>query len=544
MKKLSKNQKIGVAAAAAVFVAAVVTVIAVFAGKTGESYRSIKIVEMSGEVTIGREGIGELDAAVNMNLVSGDSVHTGKDAYVVLMLDTDKYVMLGEAGSMEVVAEGDEARGRTSILLEQGSVLSEIQNPLGQGSSYDVVTPNATMSVRGTVFEIDRAADGLVSLLVYDGAVALGMDGQEPALYNAGEYMQFEEGNPPKVIVDREPISEEVINEQMRQRLEEINESGRSLNTGNVQLADKDAVPDAADSENVSDSTAAPEPAGTPAPEVTGTPEPESTPEAAETPEPAATKTPEKKPKPTATPEPTPAPTPEPTPAPTPEPWVPPTPSYTVTFANPNVWTGETAGKSLRDLIGQDGEYGYAYRQVEEGQKVTAPKESEFIPNSSDSSVSLKLTGWYLENGTKWDFENNAVTGNVTLYPAWEEVKADVSGGDVSGGDAGGAETKKYWPVIFKGTLWGENGGSGSRCACLPEGTTAMPTTDLSNGSISGWEKVYGTETAATEKMWSAADSVKSVIALKRMETPASTESPAPTETPAATESPSPSPTS
>ena len=141
MKKFSKNQKIGIAAAAALFVAAVAVIIAVFAGKTGESYRSIKIVEMNGEVTIGREGIGNLDAAVNMNLISGDSVHTGQGAYVVLMLDTDKYVMLGESGSMEVVAEGDEARGRTSILLEQGSVLSEIQNPLGQGSSYDVVTP-------------------------------------------------------------------------------------------------------------------------------------------------------------------------------------------------------------------------------------------------------------------------------------------------------------------------------------------------------------------------------------------------------------------
>ena len=81
MKSLSKNQKIGVAAAAAaLLVAVVVVIIAVFAGKTGETYRSIKIVEMSGEVTIGREGIGNLDAAVNMNLISGDSVHTGQCA--------------------------------------------------------------------------------------------------------------------------------------------------------------------------------------------------------------------------------------------------------------------------------------------------------------------------------------------------------------------------------------------------------------------------------------------------------------------------------
>lgn len=142
MKKLTKNQKTGIMAAAVLFVAAIAVVIALFAGRTEEKFRSIKIVETSGGVTISRAGIGDLNASVNMNLVSGDSVHTDQDAYVVLMLDADKYVMLGESGTMEVVAEGDETSGRTSIRLEQGSVLSEIQNPLGQGSSYECRAAN------------------------------------------------------------------------------------------------------------------------------------------------------------------------------------------------------------------------------------------------------------------------------------------------------------------------------------------------------------------------------------------------------------------
>ena len=83
-------------AATVLFVAAITVVVALFAGKTKGSFRSIKIVETSGAVTISREGIGDLNAAVNMNLVSGDSVHTDQDAYVVLMLDADKYVMHGE----------------------------------------------------------------------------------------------------------------------------------------------------------------------------------------------------------------------------------------------------------------------------------------------------------------------------------------------------------------------------------------------------------------------------------------------------------------
>lgn len=98
-------------------------------------------------MTVDREGIGDLAAADNMNLVSGDSVHTGTDAYIVLMLDTDKYVMLGESGSMQVIAEGDEKSGRTSILLEQGSVLSEIQNPLGLWIALQCFSLCSTSSV-------------------------------------------------------------------------------------------------------------------------------------------------------------------------------------------------------------------------------------------------------------------------------------------------------------------------------------------------------------------------------------------------------------
>lgn len=526
MKKLSKNQKIGIAAAAALFAAAVVVVIAVFAGKTGESYRSIKIVEMSGEVTIGREGIGDLDAAVNMNLISGDSVHTGQGAYVVLMLDTDKYVMLAESGSMEVVAEGDETRGRTSILLEQGSVLSEIQNPLGQGSSYDVVTPNATMSVRGTVFEIDRGEDGLVSLLVYDGAVALGMDGQEPVLYNAGEYMQFEEGNPPTVIVERETISEDVMNEQMLQRLEEINESGRGLNMGSVQLVENDVPSAPADQEEVPEITAAPEPTATPEP--TETPEPTITPETTATPKPAATKKPGTTPKPAATPEPTPEPAPEPTPVPAPAPTPAPTPvptpqpvKCTVTFANPYVWVLKDLEK-ISDVYGKSGNA--VSKSVEAGKTMKAPEESEIILATDVGGVSLKLVGWYLESGEKWNFDTFAVWSNFTLYPVWEEVVTDVSGNDAEGTGA-----TKYWPVIFKGA--GKDGED--VCVCLPEGTTDMPKQNWNGETIQGWKKSFGS--TATEQTWiSGTDKVTGVTILWRME-PTPSESPAPSESPTPT---------
>lgn len=200
-KGLQKNVLIAIAAAAAVVIAALVLVF-VLRGKE-ETYRSIKIIDLYGGVTIEREGVGTLTASSNMNLISGDAVKTDQDAYAVLQLDSDKYVMLAEAGSMTVTADGDETNSRTAIRLDAGSVLNEIQNPLSNGSSYDIVTPSATMSVRGTVFEVRKSqtdAEGSIEVLVYDGKVAVGLEGKEPALYEAGEYTQFTADQNPQFI--------------------------------------------------------------------------------------------------------------------------------------------------------------------------------------------------------------------------------------------------------------------------------------------------------------------------------------------------------
>ena len=77
-KGLQKNVLIAIAAAAAVVIAALVLVF-VLRGKE-ETYRSIKIIDLYGGVTIEREGVGTLTASSNMNLISGDAVKTDQDA--------------------------------------------------------------------------------------------------------------------------------------------------------------------------------------------------------------------------------------------------------------------------------------------------------------------------------------------------------------------------------------------------------------------------------------------------------------------------------
>lgn len=233
-KIMGRKKLIAVLAAVAIVVLGVLVYIMAF-GNRNQSYRSIKIVEMEGTVIIERAGKESLNASVNMNLVSGDYVTTAQDSYVVLRLDSDKYVMLGENGAMTVNAEGDEQNGRTSIELAAGSVLNEIQNPLSQDSTFDIVMPNATMSVRGTVFEVRKNSDGTCGVLVYGGHVAVGLDGMEPVMYDAGEYAEFTEGDAPKFLTEKGTITEAQIDEKVLERLQQIQEQGRDLNLDAIQ---------------------------------------------------------------------------------------------------------------------------------------------------------------------------------------------------------------------------------------------------------------------------------------------------------------------
>ena len=354
------KKKIYAIAATATAAAAVIVLAVVLLLRAGgqESYRSIRIVELDGGVTIDREGVGNLEASVNMNLTSGDRISTSADSYVVLRLDDDKYMMLGEQGAIQVVASGDASNSRTEIYLESGSVLNEIQNPLSQDSSYEIITPNATMSVRGTVFETrNNVESGNMEVLVYEGNVAVALSDSEPVLYGPGEYTAFTSGDTPRFLEERGVITEEKIDSQMIERLHQINENGSTLNLGEANLAEliqqknsvqgsqvadnsqlQDTDTSVPDTTPVPDNTSVPEtaspsestlpasPSASVKPVVTASPaaspEPteeiqDSTPTPAATPAHTASPRPTEAPAPTKTPKPTEAPAPTETPAPT-----------------------------------------------------------------------------------------------------------------------------------------------------------------------------------------------------------------------------------
>jgi ferric-dicitrate binding protein FerR (iron transport regulator) len=84
-------------------------------------------------------------------------------------------------GIDEAVFQGKD-RQRFSGKLILGRIWSKIrQRVVGKRGTYSVETPTAVMGVRGTVFNVDAAADTSTEVMVFDGRV-----GVEPPLVVAG----------------------------------------------------------------------------------------------------------------------------------------------------------------------------------------------------------------------------------------------------------------------------------------------------------------------------------------------------------------------
>ncbi|MBR5369372.1 MAG: FecR domain-containing protein [Lachnospiraceae bacterium] len=129
-------------------VAIVVALIFIFTGGE-DAYRSIKVFEIDGTCKVERDG-DTLDAFKNMALSSGDTLTVGEGSFTRLKLDDDKYVYLEANTKINLTATGTANDSKTMVYIERGSMLTEVKKKLSATSSYDIVTPNTTMSIRGT----------------------------------------------------------------------------------------------------------------------------------------------------------------------------------------------------------------------------------------------------------------------------------------------------------------------------------------------------------------------------------------------------------
>jgi len=148
-KKVSKKLIIiGIAAAVVIITGAVIAFL--FMHKKKDDYRLLKIYEFSGEGIVERKEVGSITPYSNMVLESGDKV-TLTNGSLTILADDDKYIYLDEGTVIELVASGTKKDSRTKIELENGGITCDVQNKLSDESTYEINTPNASMSIRGTI---------------------------------------------------------------------------------------------------------------------------------------------------------------------------------------------------------------------------------------------------------------------------------------------------------------------------------------------------------------------------------------------------------
>ena len=147
--KLSKKRIIIIAGIAIAVVAAIVVLIIVVNAK--KNYRVIKLEDYEGQVEVTRnEGLVKLFSG--LNLISGDASSTGDESVMNLLIDSDKHMLVTENTKFDVKATGSEKEGYVTIDLKEGKAFFEVENKLNDSSVFEVNTPNATTSIRGTKF--------------------------------------------------------------------------------------------------------------------------------------------------------------------------------------------------------------------------------------------------------------------------------------------------------------------------------------------------------------------------------------------------------
>lgn len=189
--------------------AIVIALLALFAVLFAQSGRIVSVFAFAGTAGIKRgrqeEASQQLDVFEGMRLQSGDLVWTEEASTVTMMVDDDKMVRL-EENSEAAFSEISKAKGSqlTCIDLRKGTIVNDLQRKLEDNVTYEITTPNSTISVRGTYFVVyvgeEEGYVGLVTRVnVYDGLVAVESKNGEIAILHAGdekveEWEQWENG--------------------------------------------------------------------------------------------------------------------------------------------------------------------------------------------------------------------------------------------------------------------------------------------------------------------------------------------------------------
>lgn len=227
-----------------VILAFIIAILFIFKHKK-PAYRLLKVYDVAGKALVTREDLGEIEPYNNMVLESGDKVllDTGE---MVLQADNDKYIYLEEHTELILKASGSSKNSKTEIELLSGGITNDIQNKLSDDSSYEINTPNSTMSVRGTIYRVCvYEEDGIkyTKVTVFQGKVVThlkfkdgSIDNKEVAVEQGKETIIFEDGTTVDYISDPTDINYDEVPDYILEVLLGMAREDRELSISEEEL--------------------------------------------------------------------------------------------------------------------------------------------------------------------------------------------------------------------------------------------------------------------------------------------------------------------
>jgi hypothetical protein len=177
----------------AVAVAALILLVAgaffIQSWRTTEVAQIARLTSLSGGVEVLPAGAGTWRAALPGNeLRSGDRVRTQPGAAATLTYFEGSEVRLDGETELNLtrLSARPDGQNQTIIVGQTSGLTTHVVRPLPNDTArYEVDTPGAVITVRGTVFTVRVGARGALEVRVSEGAVAVAGPG-EPILVNAG----------------------------------------------------------------------------------------------------------------------------------------------------------------------------------------------------------------------------------------------------------------------------------------------------------------------------------------------------------------------
>ena len=129
----------------------IIGVVLFFILRSGDdSYFSIRILHTEGNVNIKRDG-NSINAAKDMKLRDKDNIIVGSDGFTRIDCDRKTYAHFEHDTEASIKATSDK---KLTINMVKGELVIDLQQKLADDERLNVVTPNTTLAIRGTVVAV------------------------------------------------------------------------------------------------------------------------------------------------------------------------------------------------------------------------------------------------------------------------------------------------------------------------------------------------------------------------------------------------------